>query len=143
MNIVQCKMCKKPFQTLGNKTCPDCLHKIDQDFFTVRDYIYDNPNSRIDKVSEETGVDKATILHLLKEGRLTLDNPDAEGLLSCEVCKKPINTGRMCDECKGSVASTMSKSIQGKKSPEPESKDITSSKYNAKMHTDISRRKQP
>ena len=135
MNIIQCKLCNKPFQSLGARTCPDCLQKIDRDFITVRDYIYDNPDSKIDKVVEDTGVEKAVILHLLKEGRLTLDTPDAEGMLVCYVCKKPITSGRMCKECKEKVASTMSKSVGGSKPPEPEKKELKASKHTAKMHT--------
>ena len=137
MNIIQCKTCKKPFHSLGSRICHDCLKKIDEDFIIVRDYIYENRNTRIDKVSEDTGVDKSTILYLLKEGRLTLDNPDSEGLLLCELCKKPISSGRMCDECKGKVASSMDKSIKGNKPPQPEKKDLQASKHTAKMHTDV------
>ena len=137
MNIIQCKMCSKPFHSLGGKICPDCLKKIDEDFITVRDYIYENRNTGMEKVSEETGVDKAIILHLLKEGRLTLDSPDSEGVLFCEICKKPINTGRMCAECKEKVASTMNKSIGGNKPQQPENKELKASKHTAKMHTDI------
>ena len=141
MSIIQCKVCKKPFHSLGGKTCNDCLRKIDEDFIIVRDYIYDNPDSRMDKICEETGVEKSAILQLLKEGRLILNDPDAEGILTCEVCKKPISTGRMCEECKSKVASTMNKSIAAKKPPETEKKELKASKHNAKMHTDISRGK--
>ena len=140
MNIIQCKICNKPFQSIGGDTCADCLDKIDRDFMTVRDYIYENPNSNMEKVSEETGVEKAVILHLLKEGRLKLDTPDAEGMLVCYICKKPISSGRMCDECKGKVASTMNKSIGDKKPPEPDKKDLKASKHNAKMHTEVKKR---
>ena len=140
MNIVQCKTCGKLFHTLGGRTCNDCLRKIDEDFITVRDFIYDNPNSRMDKISEETGVEKSVILQLIKDGRLILDSPDTEGLITCEVCKKPLSTGRMCEECKSKVASSMNNSIAGAKPPESEKKDMKASKYNAKMHTDISRR---
>jgi len=108
-------MCNKPFQSIGSKICPDCLNKIDKDFVTVRDYIYENPGAHMDDVCEETGVEKAVILHLLKEGRLTLDSPDADGMLLCEVCKKPISTGRMCDDCKDAVSSTMKKNIASHK----------------------------
>ena len=141
MNIIKCKMCRKVFHSLGGVTCPDCVKKIDLDFMTVRDYIYDNPNSRIDKVSEETGVEKAVILHLLREGRLHLDNPEAEGLLVCEICRKPIGSGRMCDRCKNKVAATMDQNIEKNRPPEPEKKELKASKYNAKMHTDNLRRK--
>ena len=140
MYIVQCKICNKPFQPVSGKLCPECMSKIDRDFITVRDYIYDNPSSRIDKVSEDTGVEKAVIMQLLKEGRLSLDTPDAGGSLLCDICKKPISTGRMCKECKGKVASTMSRSIEGSRPPAPEKNEVKASKHNAKMHTDISRR---
>ena len=139
MTIIQCKMCNKPFQSLGGRTCNECLEKIDRDFITVRDYIYDNPNSKMDKICEETGVEKHIILQLLKEGRLILDNPDAEGLLLCDICKKPINTGRMCKECKDKVSKTMGKSVGMDKPSEPESSNVSASKHNAKMHTRVKR----
>jgi len=141
MNIIQCNICKKPFQSLGGRVCPECLDKIDKDFITVRDYIYDNRNASIEITSEETGVSKAVILHLLKEGRLTLDNPDSEGILICDICKKPIETGRLCRECKEKVASTMNKSIESKKPPQPEKKDLKASKHTAKMHTDVTKKR--
>ena len=74
----------------------------------------------MDKVSEETEVPKQIILHLLKEGRLTIDDPDdiSGGILLCEVCRKPINTGRMCKDCKDKVANTMQKNIEIRKSGE-------------------------
>ena len=141
MTIVQCRICKKPFHSIGGKVCPECLAQIDRDFITVRDYIYDNRHSSIDKTSKETGVAKSIILHLLKEGRLTLSNPDSEGLLLCDICGKPIDTGRMCGECKDSIATTMNKSIESKKPPEPEKKDVRTGKYSAKMHTDDIRKR--
>jgi len=115
MNIIQCHFCKKPFQSLGGRICGNCLEKIDKDFITVRDYIYENKHADMDTVSEETGVSKQIIMHLLKEGRLIVDDPeDSGGLLTCEVCKKPIRTGRMCKDCKDAVATTMQKSMTRK-----------------------------
>ena len=113
MNIIQCNFCKKPFHTLGSKVCSECLKKMDEDFVKVRDYIYEHKNTDMDVVSEETGVSKQVILHLLKEGRLILEDKHGGGggMLFCEICKKPINTGRMCNDCKGSLASTMQKNI--------------------------------
>ena len=123
MNIIQCNICKKPFQTLGNKTCGNCLERIDKDFITVRDYIYDHKHTNIDTVSEETEVPKQIIMHLLKEGRLIIDDPDGEGLLTCEVCKKPINTGRMCKECMDKVSNTMQKNVGGSKPADQQRKE--------------------
>jgi len=121
MNIIQCSFCKKPFHSIGSKVCTDCLKKMDEDFIKVRDYIYEHKNTDMDVVSEETGVSKQVILHLLKEGRLILDDKHGGGgMLLCEICKKPINTGRMCDKCKGSLASTMEKSISASKPQQPQ-----------------------
>ena len=116
MNIVQCSFCKKPFQAISGKVCPDCLKKMDADFIIVRDYIYENKRADMDKVSEETGVSKQVIIHLLKEGRLIMEEA-LSGLLTCETCKKPITTGRMCDDCKKSVAAKMDKIVSGVKAP--------------------------
>jgi len=117
MDIIQCQFCKKPFGSFGGRVCPDCNEKIDRDFITVRDYIYEHKHSSIDEIAEETEVSKQIILHLLKEGRLTIDGPDGSGggLLTCEVCKKPINSGRMCKGCMEKVASTMSRHVAGER----------------------------
>ena len=117
MNIIQCTFCKKPFGSIGGRVCPACLEKIDKDFITVRDYIYENKSSNIDTIAEETEVPKQIIIHLLKEGRLIIDSPDGggDGVLFCEMCKKPINTGRLCKDCGGRVATSMDRSISGQK----------------------------
>jgi len=119
MNIVQCTFCKKPFASIGGRICPACMEQIDRDFITVRDYIYETKHANIDKIAKETEVHKQIIIHLLKEGRLIIDSPDGDGLLVCEVCKKPINTGRMCKDCTGKVASSMDKNVVANKKPEP------------------------
>ena len=115
MNIIQCTFCKKPFQSIGRRICPGCLEQMDKDFLVVRDYIYEHKRTDIDTVSEETGVSKQIILHLLKEGRLILgDDTSGSGMLKCEICKNPINSGRMCQSCKEKVASTMQKSYDAR-----------------------------
>jgi len=121
MNIVQCTFCKKPFASLGGRICPACLEQIDKDFITVRDYIYEHKHSNIDLIAKETEVKKPVIIHLLKEGRLIIDSPDGEGggILTCEMCKKSISTGRLCKDCMGKVASSMDKNTQANKKPEP------------------------
>ena len=133
MNILQCQFCKKPFASLGGRICPACLEQIDKDFITVRDYIYENKHANIDKIAEETEVKKTVIIHLLKEGRLIIDGPDGGGgVLACEMCKKPINTGRLCKECMGNVASSMDRNVAANKKPEPK-KEEPSIKGSAKI----------
>jgi len=120
MNIIQCTFCKRPFASIGGKVCPACLEQIDQDFITVRDYIYEHKHSNIDLIAEETEVSKQKIMYLLKEGRLIIDSPDGEGggLLHCEMCKKSISTGRLCKDCMGKVATSMDRNVGGQKKTE-------------------------
>ena len=135
MNIITCSMCKRPFQSVGGRICGDCLKKIDEDFITVRDYIYENKHSDVDKVSEETGVRKQTIIYLLKEGRLVIEGPegDSGGVLHCEMCKKPISTGRLCKSCNDKVSKTINKSMDAMKLQGHKGGDPASNKASAKM----------
>ena len=125
MNIVQCTFCKRPFGSIGGKVCPNCLQQLDLDFITVRDYIYEHKHSNIDIIAKETEVTKQKIMYLIKEGRLIIDSPDGEGggLLHCEMCKKPIKTGRLCKDCTGKVALSMDKNVGGQKKPEAKASD--------------------
>jgi len=118
MNIVQCQFCKQPFASIGGRICPACNEQIARDFITVRDYIYEHKHSNIDRIAKETEVSKQIIIHLLKEGRLIIDSPDGDGLLLCEMCRSPINTGRLCKGCTGKVALSMDKNVTDKKKPE-------------------------
>ena len=116
LNILQCKICNTPYQSFGGKLCPSCLASLDWQHATVRDYIYDNPDETdLDKIAEATEVPSAVILYLLKEERLSIKAPVGDtGLFSCEVCHKPINGGKMCEDCKRKVADTMLRSIGDK-----------------------------
>ena len=135
-NIIQCSICKKPFQSYGGRICGNCLEKIDKDFIIVRDYIYDHKRADMDTVSEETGVPKQIIMHLLKEGRLVIDDPDEKGgVLFCEVCKKPISTGRMCKDCKEKVATTMQKNISSPRPGDPNKSGSHPARGSAKLQS--------
>lgn len=109
MNIIQCKFCKKPFVPISGTICPDCMQQLDKDVIAIRDYIDENPRSNIDQISEDTEIPTARIMYLIKEERIIIDSPDGTGggLLKCESCGAPINTGRLCDRCKKELAEKM------------------------------------
>ena len=112
MNIIQCSICKKPFQSYGRKQCPACIDYIDECFILVRDYLDQYPNAGMETVEAATEVDQKIILHLLKEGRLIMGEGKAVGSagLICEMCKKPISTGKLCNSCKDNLSNTISNS---------------------------------
>ena len=96
MEVRQCDFCRAPYQSMGKKLCGDCLAQIDEDFISIREYLYDNDGAGIEEVHEATGVPRRTIMYLLKEERLIVGDENGKGcgFLTCESCKKPINTGR-------------------------------------------------
>lgn len=108
MNIVKCKICREPFNSYGGQVCPVCLEQLDKDFFTVRDYIYDHPReASVDQIAEATGIKEKHIVYLLEEGRLSVKGDIAGvnlgGGLKCQVCGRGINSGTLCESCKGAL----------------------------------------
>ena len=104
----------------------ECLLKLDEDFIEIREYLYEHENAGIEEVSEATGVSRKSIFYLLKEERLLVgeDNENVSGILTCESCKKPIRTGRMCVFCKKEVITALNESIKIVRLPKPVEEDI-------------------
>ena len=124
MTIIQCKLCRMPFSSAGNKFCGDCLRQIEKDFFVVRDFIYDNKKSDVDTIAKETGVDKIVILHLIREGRFYYEdiNTDSAGVYKCKTCGNPAGSDKICRECKAKIALALqskSEKKEDKKQPDP------------------------
>ena len=119
MEIRQCDFCRAPYQSHGNKLCRECLIKLDEDFILIRDYLYEFEGAGIEEVSEATGVSRKTIMLLLKEERLivTDDKGYSGGILKCETCRKPINTGRICASCRKEIQSAIQESVSVVKRP--------------------------
>ena len=112
MKITQCLYCKRPFQSYGSKLCLDCVALTDECFIKVRDFLDEYPNADMYTVAEATEVSVKMIMFLLKEGRLLIsDDNQGNILLNCESCKRPISTGRLCEQCRGELAKTFQEKI--------------------------------
>ena len=132
--ILQCRFCNMPFQSLGGKLCNNCLDQIDLDFTVIRDYIYENPGEfSIDRICEETGIKKRTILYLIDEKRLAFSTPEG-GVFSCSICHKPIPEGSMCDDCKNSLSITLGAAVMNTPEKPVEKKSAFSKRKGEKMH---------
>lgn len=108
MDVRNCKNCGKLFQFVGKPICPACNKKLEDKFFEVRDYIYENPTANMGKVSDEMDVPIQQIKKWVREERLAFSK-DSGITISCEKCGKPILTGRFCKECKNSMRDDLSK----------------------------------
>lgn len=62
MNIKNCKKCGKIYSYDGFDNCYTCRNEENDMYQKVREYIYDNSNADINKVSQATEVPKKKIL---------------------------------------------------------------------------------
>ena len=106
MDVRNCKNCGKLFQYVGKPLCPACNKKLEDKFFEVRDYIYENPTANMSQVSEEMEVPIQQIKKWVREERLILSEASLDGVL-CEHCGRPITSGRFCDKCKAAMANNL------------------------------------
>ena len=85
MDVRNCKNCGKLFQYVGKPLCPACNKKLEDKFFEVRDYIYENPTANMSQVSEEMEVPIQQIKKWVREERLAFSK-DSGITISCEKC---------------------------------------------------------
>ncbi len=94
------------FEGLGEYRCEDCGEKAYDDYGKVRAYIEQHKGATAAQIEDAIGVSQKTIRRLLRDGRLEV----AEGsrtFLRCELCDKPIRSGRYCPECEMKVHRSM------------------------------------
>ena len=105
------------FQHIGGPVlCPMCKQELEDKFAKVKDYIYQNPRASIKEVSAETDVTVKQIKQWIREERLILSEPGADGIV-CEKCGKPIRSGRFCKKCKAKMTDNLSSGISRPKEP--------------------------
>ena len=86
------------FKGVGEYKCEDCGHLEYDDYGKARNYIEKHPGTTSAQVSEATGVTQKAIREMLKEERLEIA-PNSNAFLTCEICGKPIRSGRYCGRC--------------------------------------------
>lgn len=107
MDVRNCKKCGKLFNYQGDPVCPACAKEMEEKFFQVRQYIYDNPSSSISTVSEENDVPVPQIKKWVRQERLSFTK-DSGVTIDCENCGRAILTGRYCKNCKDKMANSLS-----------------------------------
>lgn len=137
-NFRKCKTCGSIFNFMGKPICPACLKKMDEDFAKVRKFIYENPNARVDEISEETGVEPKMIMQFLRDGRLELKT--ADGSIVCEKCGVPISTGRLCHTCSQDISNHMQSVLP--KAPQQQKQKTVLTGGKSKLHVSVSQGKE-
>lgn len=109
MEVRNCPSCGKIYIYTGQRFCPVCMQKEETLFEQVEGYLHDHPGANLEAVAKGTGIAKEIILDFIRRGRLV--TLTAEGMLRCEICGRPIDQGRICNDCadelKGGLANKM------------------------------------
>ncbi len=118
--VRNCRKCGKIFNYIGSPICPVCKQSEEDDFKTIKDYLYRNPGASITQVSTELDISVEKIKRFLKDGRLEITGEDGNMILECENCGKSIKSGRFCDDCERNLAAGF-KSVAGQMKSEIDS----------------------
>jgi len=109
MEIKNCKRCGKMYSYIaGIPICDQCKQKDEDDFQTVKKYIYEHKGVSLKEVSEACEVSVEKITRFLRDGRLEIKE-GTNIILECESCGRPINSGRLCQECSKKLERDLSK----------------------------------
>lgn len=104
MSLENCRKCKKLFDRVNSPICPSCWKEEEETFEKIRHYIKENPHSKLQEVSEETGVSEKKIMGYIREGKIEWTKGLSESSLNCKKCGKPIKVGTLCNSCMVSFA---------------------------------------
>lgn len=103
--VRNCRKCGKIFTYAGGAPiCQACKQAEEEDFKTIKDYLYKNPGASITQVSTDLDISVEKIKRFLKDGRLEITGDDGNMVLECENCGKSIKSGRLCDDCERNLA---------------------------------------
>jgi flagellar operon protein (TIGR03826 family) len=136
LNLRNCKRCKNLFVSVGQLICPACVDEEEKQFELVKQYLDEYPKSTPSQISEGTGVPEEMIIEFIKRGRLVTVKTAVA--YSCELCRRPISTGRLCNNCKRRLEVQLRSSVERikKQEREEEIKDFAS-----KFIADLRRRR--
>lgn len=108
MPLANCKQCGKLFRKVVSDTCPDCQREEEKLLRETLDHLREHPEAMISDISDELEIEKSLIEKWIREGRITIIDPDhAMSKPKCVKCGREIKEGQTyCRTC-------MFKQLQG------------------------------
>jgi len=110
-DIRNCRRCGKIMIYVGIPICEECLKKEEEYYEIVRRYLDEHPRSSVKEISEATGVPADVIMKFVRQGSLVATE-SLSGMLTCEICGKPIRMGRVCAECAEELMDATGKALR-------------------------------
>ncbi|SFH74328.1 flagellar operon protein TIGR03826 [Pseudobutyrivibrio sp. OR37] len=133
MDVRNCRTCGRLFNYIGGPAnmCPACREEVEKKFQKVKEYIRENPKASIQQIADDNEVSTNQLRQWIREERLQFTD-DSDIGIECENCGASIKTGRFCDNCKNSMANSLSEAIEKPKPALEQPKKKPDSKN--KMH---------
>ena len=120
MDVRNCRSCKRLFNYLaGPPLCEKCKAELEEKFQIVKEYVWENKEASINKVSEECDVSVKQLKQWVREERLVFSEKSGV-FLECEMCGSPIRTGRFCPSCKSKLEGDFKKAYVAARPAEPQ-----------------------
>jgi hypothetical protein len=95
---------------------------LEEKFEKVKEYLYDNPGTSVQRLSEINNVSVQQIIKWVREERLEFTADSITGI-DCEICGVTIKTGRFCKNCKDDLSIKLGKAFN-KPIPEEVKKEL-------------------
>lgn len=93
MNIINCKICNKPFVRIRSSTCKACEKLEMRNICHINEYTDNNPLATFEEIASSLGLQKSYVKRLQVEGRVRIKD-------RCQTCGAVINTDKWCSDCK-------------------------------------------
>ena len=130
MDLKNCSECGRVFADDGvHDLCERCRDSEKEKYKKVKEFLWDNPNSSVNKVHQETGVEKELIIKFVKDGRLISDGLNLDYQVHCERCGKTIESGKYCEQCKQILVDGFHSGKNKKKKSKKKKKDSSKEMY--------------
>lgn len=122
MSIANCVRCHRMFhKTPGVKVCQDCLQAEEAAFLQVRDFLEAQPETDMDALLAQTGLERAEVVRLVRAGRFgTLEETVKRLGVECRQCGEPVVRGQHCPVCTEELGQAFKDSAASLK-PQPRS----------------------
>mgnify|MGYP006299591841 CR=1 FL=1 len=111
MDICKCNSCGKLFNNNNQdeEVCPSCQNNQRRTYISLQRCLSKNPDITLQELHNKTGIEKRTILKMIKERRIHVKNS-----VECGRCGKLIDTGKFCYHCRQELITGVSSGTSDK-----------------------------
>jgi hypothetical protein len=109
--VDNCPRCGKVYTINAYQLCLECRHREVSELQQCIDFMYKNNKADLEQLSQATGIDSATIIKFIQEGKIPMS--DFVNLTyPCDLCQSPIRANKMCANCLNRMKNDIQKMME-------------------------------